>query len=65
MKMIATHQSVEPIRAQIRNAFISFSQMTVSVVAVVSDVIHNGKPVAGYGSTPMDDMPKAAFCAKA
>ncbi|MVU80587.1 mandelate racemase [Nocardia sp. ET3-3] len=31
------------------NAFIDFSAMDCSVVAVVSDVVHDGEPVVGYG----------------
>ena len=38
-----------PIKSQIRNAFIDFSQMTVSVLALVTDVIREGKPVVGFG----------------
>jgi D(-)-tartrate dehydratase len=37
------------IASQIANAFIDFSKMTCSVVAVVTDVVRNGKPVVGYG----------------
>ena len=33
----------------IRNAYIDFSKMTLSLVAVVTDVIRDGKPVIGYG----------------
>lgn len=38
-----------PIDSTIRNAYIDFSQMTVSVVAVVTDVVRNGRQVVGYG----------------
>jgi D(-)-tartrate dehydratase len=38
-----------PIDSQIRNAFIDFSKMDVSVVAIVTDVVRSGKPVIGYG----------------
>ncbi len=37
------------IRSEISNAFISFAEMTVSAVAVMTDVVRNGKPVCGYG----------------
>ncbi|MBV8816407.1 MAG: mandelate racemase/muconate lactonizing enzyme family protein [Verrucomicrobia bacterium] len=37
------------ITSQIANAFIDFSKMTCSVVAVVTDVVRNDKPVVGYG----------------
>jgi L-alanine-DL-glutamate epimerase-like enolase superfamily enzyme len=32
-----------------RNAFIDFSKMTASVVAIITDVVRDGKPVVGYG----------------
>jgi len=38
-----------PIKSEIRNAYIDFSQMTVSVIALVTDVIRQGKPVIGFG----------------
>src|SRR3546814_20448061 len=38
-----------PISSPLRNAYIDFSKMTASVVAVVTDVVRDGKPVVGYG----------------
>jgi L-alanine-DL-glutamate epimerase-like enolase superfamily enzyme len=38
-----------PLTSDIRNAFIDFSQMTASVVAVVTDVVRDGHHVVGYG----------------
>ena len=49
MKITAIAERVVPIKSAIRNAFIDFSQMTVSVVGIQSDVMRNGKPVIGYG----------------
>ena len=49
MKIVAIHETIVPIKSEIRNAFIDFSQMTVSVVALVTDIIRDGKPVVGYG----------------
>lgn len=40
---------VVPIKSAIRNAFIDFSQMTVSVVALITDVVRDGRPVVGFG----------------
>ena len=37
-----------PINSTIRNAVFDFSEMTTSVVAVITDVVRHGKPVAGY-----------------
>jgi hypothetical protein len=33
----------------IANAYIDFSKMTLSLVAVVTDVVRDGRPVVGYG----------------
>src|SRR5687768_4918589 len=49
MKITAIHSSVIPIASAIRNAYIDFSKMTASVVAVVTDVVRDGKRVVGYG----------------
>jgi D(-)-tartrate dehydratase len=38
-----------PIASDIRNAYIDFSKMTASVVAVITNVMRDGKPVVGYG----------------
>ena len=38
-----------PIASPIRNAYIDFSKMTASLVAVVTNVIRDGKKVVGYG----------------
>ena len=49
MKIVEIRDTVVPIASDIRNAFIDFSKMTASVVAVITDVIRDGKPVVGYG----------------
>ena len=49
MKIIDVRETVVPIKSEIRNAYIDFSQMTVSVVALVTDVVHNGRRVIGFG----------------
>ena len=49
MKIIDILESTRPIKSDIRNAYIDFSKMTLSLVAVVTDVIRDGKPVIGYG----------------
>jgi L-alanine-DL-glutamate epimerase-like enolase superfamily enzyme len=37
-----------PLNSSIRNAVFDFSEMTTSVVAVLTDVIRDGKPVVGF-----------------
>ena len=49
MKIVDIRETVVPIKSEIRNAYIDFSQMTVSVLAVVTDVMREGKPVVGFG----------------
>ena len=49
MRIVDLRETVVPIASAIRNAYVDFSQMTVSVVAVVTDVVRHGQPVVGYG----------------
>ncbi len=49
MRIVAIRDVAAPIKSAIRNAFIDFSQMTASVVAIVTDRIVDGAPVIGYG----------------
>lgn len=49
MKIVDVKEGVVPINSNLRNAYINFSKMTASIVAVVTDVTRNGKPVIGYG----------------
>lgn len=49
MRIVDIREKTFPISSPIRNAYIDFSKMTLSLVAVVTDVIRDGKPVVGYG----------------
>jgi D(-)-tartrate dehydratase len=49
MRIIAIHERSVSIGSTIRNAYIDFSRMTVSVVALTTDVIRHGRPVVGFG----------------
>jgi L-alanine-DL-glutamate epimerase-like enolase superfamily enzyme len=49
MRIVEIREMVTGIDSTIRNAYIDFSKMTVSVVAVVTDVVRDGHPVVGYG----------------
>ena len=49
MRIVDIRESTQPISSNIRNAYIDFSKMTLSLVAVVTDVIRDGKPVVGFG----------------
>jgi L-alanine-DL-glutamate epimerase-like enolase superfamily enzyme len=49
VKIADIREVVVPIKSPIRNAFIDFSQMTVSVLALITDVVREGHPVVGFG----------------
>src|SRR5260370_26337984 len=49
MRIVDLREIVVPIKSEICNAYVDFSQMTVSVVALVTDVIREGNPVVGFG----------------
>jgi L-alanine-DL-glutamate epimerase-like enolase superfamily enzyme len=49
MRIVDIREIVVPIKSKIANAYIDFSQMTVSVLAMITDVIRDGKPVVGFG----------------
>jgi L-alanine-DL-glutamate epimerase-like enolase superfamily enzyme len=49
MRIVSAHEGVVPISSSMSNAFIDFSTMDCSVLALVSDVVVDGQPVVGYG----------------
>ncbi len=49
MRITDVREITKPISSPIRNAYIDFSKMTASLVAVVTDVVRDGRPVVGYG----------------
>ena len=49
MRIVEIREKTLPISSPIRNAYIDFSKMTLSLVAVITDVIRDDKPVVGYG----------------
>jgi L-alanine-DL-glutamate epimerase-like enolase superfamily enzyme len=49
MRITGIADIVVPISSSIRNAYIDFSQMTASVVAVFTDAMRDGKAVVGFG----------------
>ena len=48
MKIIDIREIAVPLNSSLRNSVFDFSQMKTSVVAVITDVIREGKPVVGY-----------------
>jgi L-alanine-DL-glutamate epimerase-like enolase superfamily enzyme len=51
MRIVEIRERDAAMSSAIRNAYIDFSTMTCSTVAVVTDRVRDGKPVIGYGFT--------------
>jgi L-alanine-DL-glutamate epimerase-like enolase superfamily enzyme len=49
IRILEVREVTKPISSPIRNAYIDFSKMTSSLVAVVTNVERNGRKVVGYG----------------
>jgi L-alanine-DL-glutamate epimerase-like enolase superfamily enzyme len=49
MKILEIREKTCSMASAIANAYIDFSKMTCSVVAVMTDVVRDGRPVVGYG----------------
>ncbi len=48
MRIVDIRECAVPLNSNIRNSSFDFSEMTTSVVAVITDVVRDGKPVAGF-----------------
>lgn len=48
MRILAVRERSVPVRSAMRNAAFDFSEMTTSVVAVLTDVVRAGRPVIGH-----------------
>ena len=49
MRILDIRETTSLISSSIRNAYIDFGRMTTSLVAVVTDVMRDGRRVVGYG----------------
>lgn len=49
VRIVDIREVTKPISSPIRNAYIDFTKMTTSVVAVVTDAVRDGRRVVGYG----------------
>ena len=49
IRILDVREKTHPIASPIRNAYVDFSKMTTSLVAVVTDVVRDGQRVVGYG----------------
>ena len=49
VRIVDVREATNPIASPIRNAYIDFSKMTISLVAIVTDAVRDGRRVVGYG----------------
>jgi D(-)-tartrate dehydratase len=48
MRIVDIRECAVPLKSDIRNSSFDFSEMTTSVVAVLTDVVREGRPVTGF-----------------
>ncbi len=48
MRIVDIRETAVPLNSALANSSIDFTEMTTSVVAVITDVVRDGKPVAGF-----------------
>src|SRR6266545_5014693 len=49
MRIVDIRERTVPVASAIANAYIDFSQMTLTLLALVTDVVRDGRAVVGYG----------------
>jgi len=48
MRIVDIRETAIPLKSDIKNSSFDFSEMTTSVVAVITDVVREGRPVVGF-----------------
>ena len=48
MRIVDIRETAIPLNSNLSNSGFNFSEMSTSVVAVITDVIRDGRPVAGF-----------------
>ena len=48
MRIVDIRERAIPLKSDMRNSSFDFSEMTTSIVAVVTDVVRDGRPVVGF-----------------
>src|SRR4029078_8374506 len=51
MRIVALRETAVPLKSTLANASFDFSEMTTSVVAVITDVESNGNAICGFAFT--------------
>jgi len=48
MRIVDIRETAVPLKSTLANSSFDFTEMTTSVVAVITDVVRKGKPVCGF-----------------
>jgi D(-)-tartrate dehydratase len=48
MRIVDIRETAIPLKSDLKNSSFDFSEMTTSIVAVVTDVVRSGRPVVGF-----------------
>src|SRR6476620_2266593 len=48
MRIVDIRETAVPLKSTLANSSFDFSEMTTSVVAVITDVVRNGNPICGF-----------------
>src|SRR5690349_24731801 len=48
MRIVDIRERAIPLKSDLKNSSFDFSEMTTSLVAVITDVVRGGRPVAGF-----------------
>ena len=48
MRIVDIRETAIPLKSSLANSSFDFSEMTTSAVAVITDVVREGRPVAGF-----------------
>ena len=48
MRIVDIRETAVPLKSDLTNSSFDFTEMTTSIVAVVTDVVRGGRPVAGF-----------------
>src|SRR4030095_7327446 len=48
MRIVDIRETAIPLKSELKNSSFDFTEMTTSVVAVLTDAVRDGKPVAGF-----------------
>src|SRR6516162_10870094 len=48
MRITDIRETAIPLKSDLKNSSFDFTEMTTSIVAVITDVVRGGRPVAGF-----------------